>query len=995
MTSFRRPTAPARRIAFFLIAVGALALAMVLPLRTTHALAAACDTSWNGANADWLTGGDWSSGVPGAASNACLPAGAYTVTITGESVQAGTLTIGAGATVNMQITGCGPASAILTMHGDLTNAGTIDMSNLGDACGGTDQIIVPPGSTLINTGTVATLGCCRGDRQITGSVTNQGTFSMNNDSYTGIGSTGLIHFDGPGSLFNNQGAFTVDDNMLVELTGGSGQEFRNSSGGSVVGVSDNEANEVNGQLVVPSGAMFTQDAGTTSGMPVLLSGGATLHITGSGAGNFDLRGDGGQNTISGSTIAAGQTVTLNIHGCGVVSSIATLASSMTNAGTIDLGNADDGCGGTAQLIIPGGDTLTNTGTIATVGCCRGNREITGSVTNQGTITVNTIGCCATTLNLDGAGLFDNKSTFDIKDGMTATIPSSTGLEFRDDAGGSVDGEGSTGQLVVDSGNIFTEGAGTTVGNSVLLQGGATLHFTGAGASSFDLRGDQGTNTISGSTIAAGQTVTLNIHGCGVVSSIADLATSMTNAGTIHLGNANDGCGGVDQIVVPGGDTLTNTGTIDDTGCCRGERELTGNVTNDGTINVSFIGGSGGTFQVDPGVIDDFGTLTVADGMTFTNVDDTVIVEPGGTFTLVGAGTYTQQSSATLGVTVNATNTTYTGITGGDTNLDGTLHVTTIGSPAATTTWPIIAGASRSGTFATNNFGGTGYNTQYTATGLTLQATGTSGTVTHPSTTTGSLTPPSGGHVTAGTTVYDQATVTVNSAIVNPTGTVSFYVCSPATLAAHSVTTCSNVIGTLVNAPSLPAGAGGSATVYSAGHVANAVGSWCFAGYYSGDGNYPASSDATSGECFIADAPAATPTTTTLTASPNPSTTGQTVTFTATVAPTPDGATVSFADGSTVITGCGAVTVVSGQATCSTTFSTAGAHSITATYSGDALFAGSVSAVVSQTVSVPVPSVPKTGAAGDDLAMTLWLALLSLVSGLLLLNRGLIPRRQAF
>src|SRR5260370_27967221 len=123
-------------------------------------------------------------------------------------------------------------------------------------------------------------------------------------------------------------------------------------------------------MILDNGNTFTQGAGTTSGNPVLINGGATLHFTGGGASTFDLRGDGGPNTISGSTIAAGQTLTINIHGCGFVSSVANLAGTMTSAGTINLGNADDACGGTAQLVVPSGSTLTNTCTIATTRCCR-------------------------------------------------------------------------------------------------------------------------------------------------------------------------------------------------------------------------------------------------------------------------------------------------------------------------------------------------------------------------------------------------------------------------------------------------------------------------------------------------------------------------------------------------------------------------------------------------------------------------------------------------
>ena len=124
-----------------------------------------------------------------------------------------------------------------------------------------------------------------------------------------------------------------------------------------------------------------------------------------------------------------------------------------------------------------------------------------------------------------------------------------------------------------AGGTFTEGAGTTSGDDVLIDGGAVLHFTGSGSSTFDLRSDQGGNTISGSAIAAVQTVHLE---CG---SVATLAGSMSSAGTIDF--HNNACGSIDRLVIPGGSILTNTGLIEATGCCGGARELTGSVTNRG------------------------------------------------------------------------------------------------------------------------------------------------------------------------------------------------------------------------------------------------------------------------------------------------------------------------------------------------------------------------------------------------------------------------------
>ncbi len=106
-------------------------------------------------------------------------------------------------------------------------------------------------------------------------------------------------------------------------------------------------------------------------------------------------------------------------------------------------------------------------------------------------------------------------------------------------------------------------------------------------------------------------------------------------------------------------------------------------------------------------------------------------------------------------------------------------------------------------------------------------------------------------------------------------------------------------------------------------------------------------------------PTPAPTTTTLSTSPSSVTYGQTVTITAMISRSDGGGTVSFSNNSTTITGCGSVTptLVGGsyQAQCSTSFA-AGTYPLTATYSGDTLYATSTS-------SGPQPG-RQPGPAGD-------------------------------
>jgi outer membrane protein assembly factor BamB len=101
------------------------------------------------------------------------------------------------------------------------------------------------------------------------------------------------------------------------------------------------------------------------------------------------------------------------------------------------------------------------------------------------------------------------------------------------------------------------------------------------------------------------------------------------------------------------------------------------------------------------------------------------------------------------------------------------------------------------------------------------------------------------------------------------------------------------------------------------------------------------------------------TTTRLAASANPAAAGAPVTLTATVAPAPDAGTVSFTAAGVPISGCAAVpvTVTTGAATCRTTLA-AGTHAVQAGYAGDAYFAASTSAALSEVVRAgPVTAAP--------------------------------------
>ena len=97
----------------------------------------------------------------------------------------------------------------------------------------------------------------------------------------------------------------------------------------------------------------------------------------------------------------------------------------------------------------------------------------------------------------------------------------------------------------------------------------------------------------------------------------------------------------------------------------------------------------------------------------------------------------------------------------------------------------------------------------------------------------------------GTSDTDVATATGNVGSATPTGTVSFYECGPSA----TPTPCTSRVSSIGSPVTLIPGPANTAKATSPSFTPNAVGIWCFAADYSGDGSYPQGSDATTDQCF--------------------------------------------------------------------------------------------------------------------------------------------------
>jgi hypothetical protein len=178
-----------------------------------------CDTVWNGTSGNWGDGSRWSQGAPNPNQRACLPAGGYTVTVTGGNSPKG-ITVGAGAIVVIK--------AFQYLDGrtaNVINHGTLRLEQNAALYG-----------TLLNDGTVEDTGTVPAGNNrpsIIGSIVNTGTIRANvglnlqRDGGT-VESTGRLETANADALLNSTGypdgtitlAGTIANPGLTQFQGG-------------------------------------------------------------------------------------------------------------------------------------------------------------------------------------------------------------------------------------------------------------------------------------------------------------------------------------------------------------------------------------------------------------------------------------------------------------------------------------------------------------------------------------------------------------------------------------------------------------------------------------------------------------------------------------------------------------------------------------------------------------------------------------------------------
>ncbi len=639
-----------------------------------------CTITWVGGTGSWTTASNWDKNrVPGATDDVCIKAAGSTVTLSATAATVDALTLGgtSGATVTLFVQGVGCTANASLATTSTTNADVVAKTGVLDltstTCSGSPASVST--ASVLNVG-----GALRSDpgagatRTISGAVTNTGVVAINTATdYTA------------GSTFENTGALNLADGVTFTLDspGTTATTFADDAGGSVVSSGSSQT----GQLAVDGGNTYRQGAGTTSGEPVLVNpnngAAATISYTGTGASALVAQG---ADTVTGSAMGASQSLTVEGVGCGF-NAATTFASSMTSAGQIYLTTVV--CSGSpTSLSVASGQVLTLSGSSAKLEVDPGagnTRTLSGSITNTSGAVV------AIDANTDYAAgaTFDNKAALDLADGVTFTLdsPGTTATTFADDAGGSVVSSGSsqTGQLAVDGGNTYRQGAGTTSGEPVLVNpnngAAATISYTGTGASALVA---QGADTVTGSAMGASQSLTVEGVGCGF-NAATTFASSMTSAGQIYLTTVV--CSGSPtSLSVASGQVLTLSGSsakLEVDPGAGNSRSLSGSIVTTGSASTVIDANTdivGGTFN-------NGAALTVADSTSLTldaSAAATFIDGAGGSVTTTGDGstgalrvaagnTYNQGAGTTAGGPVYVDDSTllYTGTGASTVDVEGT------------------------------------------------------------------------------------------------------------------------------------------------------------------------------------------------------------------------------------------------------------------------------------------------------------------------------------
>jgi hypothetical protein len=494
-------------VAVLTVAAGLGALA---PLRVAAA-PATCDVAWS------------SGAAPSAsASDTVCVTGDVTL---GSSQSWGGLEVEAGAKLTVLSTAdCMGAEPITLSTADAVDIATNGALDLETSCATGGDSTLQAGTGITVSGQLGISDCdsdlvnphCGGDRHIVGSVTNDGTVTVDGTAA-----------DVSGAQWDNAGTLALNDRGSLTALAGS-LAFTNEPTGLINGV-DNVGGP---RLSLESGDSFNQAGGSVKGMLVGLTD-AGLAVTGAGAAAFEAFGDddwtgGFQSSAQSIWLSCVGSTTVHVDGAAVNSGRIFLggkidsANPCTGSPTLALDGADPGLVSSGRIDVGGPASITGAAALSIPGLL----DATGALTldappadlTAGTLTTgewdigsggsvswpggssSEVTTLAGDVDFLGPGTLPN---FDLSRVSATGSLGITGGELLTTAAGGFTNDGlvsvDEGRLTVPAGGSYVQAGGQTQidANGTMLPG-AELHVTGG------VLGGMG--TVDGDLVASGGVV---------------------------------------------------------------------------------------------------------------------------------------------------------------------------------------------------------------------------------------------------------------------------------------------------------------------------------------------------------------------------------------------------------------------------------------------------------------------------------------------------------
>ena len=549
------------------------------------------------------------AGVLGIAANAKLVIGAQNGGVAGGTIEAGSVNLAGGSTLTIGTNATQASAYVLaaTLTGDGTLAQTAGYTRLsGDLSGFTGRSVVTGGNLALATALSGPVEVRQG-----------GVFTLTDaGSFTGtLDNAGVFAIDTAQSKTQNvagfagSGALQKDGTGTLTLTGANG-----ASGGVIVNagaVATGVASIGSGPLAVnANGTLVLDDANAT----------ATLASTLTGAGTIEKRN---ANTLTYSGNGAAFTGTTQVQN-----------GDLRLTGTL---------GGTVAIAQAGKLTLTDTG------------AVTGTVTNSGTLGVDIAQNKTLAAAFGGSGALQKSGT------GTLTLTGANTL-----AGG----------LRVDGGTLAVNATSVGTGPLAIAQG-ATLAYASDAAQSLanTLSGagtfaKDGTGSLTYTGNASAFTATTDVRGGSLtVGTLVGGGVAISSGATLTLA---DGGGFGGQIANGGTLALTGTTTRTIANAVTG-----GDLAKSGSATVTISGANGRftTVTVDEGTL--AGAASSLTASAYRLNGGRLAIDYAGdqalAGTLAGAGTFAKGGAGTL--TVSGDNSAFTGaflLNAGTLRLDGGL-----------------------------------------------------------------------------------------------------------------------------------------------------------------------------------------------------------------------------------------------------------------------------------------------------------------------------------